>query len=171
VIGLERERRFERGGGRSPGRPAVEAMLLLGATVVLTAGSWALREDGLPLRADPSFYELQLAAPLVTVEQALALYDAGDHLFVDVRPDDGGETVPGAFAVREASFDDDLLHVFDFMTRDDPLIVFGDGALTAASNVAGRLLDRGWTDVTIMQGGIAAWRAAGGPLSPRQETP
>ncbi|MFO7608534.1 MAG: rhodanese-like domain-containing protein [Candidatus Krumholzibacteriia bacterium] len=167
------ERRFARGPGRdgSLATAVREAALLLGAALVLTILTWALRPDRLPLRADPAVYELDLAAPLVTPAAARALYDAGDHLFVDVRPGTPAATVPGAFLVREDSFDDDLLRSFDFLTPADPLVVFGAGELAAASNVAGRLLDRGWQDVVIMSGGLAAWEAAGGPVVPLEDAP
>jgi rhodanese-related sulfurtransferase len=171
VIVARRERRFERDLRLGPAAILREAGLLLAAAVLLTVVSWAVRPDRLPLAADPSFYELDLAAPLVTPEEARALYDAGDHLFIDVRPGHPAAAVPGAMTVREDSFDDDLLAVFDFMTPEDPLVLYGDGALSAASNVAGRLQDRGWTDVVIMSGGLEAWQAAGGPVSTREEAP
>lgn len=147
-----------------------EAAVLVAVAFLVTAVSWALRPGRLPLRADAAYYELELAAPLVATAEALALYDAGDHLFVDTRPD-APATIPGAFRVREATFDDDLLAHFDFLTPSDPLIVFGDGDLAAASNVAGRLLDRGFADVVILEGGLAAWQRQGGPLVTREEGP
>ena len=166
-----RQRRFPRYRGPVPGRALREAGVLLAVAVVGTGLSWALRTDGLSLRADPTFYERELSAPLVGPAEALALYDAGTHLFIDTRADDPVRTVPGAFHVREDTFDDDLLRNFDFLTPADPLVVFGDGGLAAASNVAARLQQRGWTDVVIMSGGMAAWQAAGGPVSEREETP
>lgn len=165
------ERRFGRGPGPRAGTAVREGAAVLAVALALTALSWALRPDRLPLVADPAVYELELAAPLVTPTEARDLYEAGDHLFVDVRPGNPAATVPGAFLVREDSFDDDLLRQFDFLTPADPLVIVGDGELAAASNVAGRLLDRGWHDVVIMSGGVAAWEAAGGPLVPREATP
>jgi len=145
-----------------------EAAVLIVATLVVTAVSWLLRSDRLPLSADPAYYDLDLAAALVDPADALALYDLGDHLFVDTRPE-AATTVPGAFLVREESFDDDLLANFDFLRPSDPLIVFGDGSLAAASNIAGRLKDRGFTDVVIMAGGLEAWRQQGGPVTARED--
>ena len=165
------ERRFERDRGPSLGAAPREALVLLALAAVLTLVSWALRGDRLSPAADPAYYELELAATLVAPGRALELYEAGDHRFVDVRPGDPGTTVPGAFLVREDSFDDDLLRNFDFMTPADPLVVFGGGDLSAASNVAGRLQDRGWTDVVIRSGGLSGWAAAGGPVSERPDPP
>ncbi len=164
-------RRFDRDSGSRLAGTGREAALLLLAAAILTAGGWALRPERLPLSADPAYYELELAAPLVAAAEAMALYDAGDHLFVDTRPGAPATTVPGAFLVREDTFDDDLLRSFDFLSPTDPLVIFGDGDLAAASNVAGRLADRGWTDLRIMSGGLAAWAAAGGPVGARGDTP
>ncbi len=168
---LQGQRRFVRDRGPRLAFAGREAAVLLALAAVATAASWALRPDRLPLRADATYYEQELAAPLVDPTRARELFDAGDHLFVDVRPDSPPTTIPGAFLIREATFDDDLDRNFDFLTPADPLVVFGDGALNAASNVAGRLRDRGWTDVVIMSGGLAAWQAAGGPVSDRPEVP
>ena len=147
-----------------------EAGLLLVVAMVATAGWWLSGDERLPLRADPAFYELELAAPLLTLAEARAYYDEGAHLFVDTREESGGETIPGAIFIREASFDDDLLANFDFLFPEDELILFGDGNLSRTSNVAARLVSRGYVNVRILQGGLAGWRAAGGEISEVTDT-
>ena len=154
----------------STGRTALgQAVVLLGVAIVLTAVSWTLRADRLPLRADLSLYDLELAVPLVEIPAALAWYEEGMHIFVDTRPADeaaaSGLAVPGAVPVRPATFDDDLLDIFDFVGPDDPLVLYDDGGLAGANNIAARLLDRGFTDVSILAGGVRAWQAAGGDIS------
>ena len=146
-----------------------EAGFLLLVAAAVTALSWVLRPDALPLRADPKVYEIELAAPLADIPEALVLYEEGEHLFIDVRPAAEGdfETIPGAFFIREESFDDDLLEYFDFMTTEDHLILFGDGDLFLVSNLAARLLDRGYTNLLILDGGLGAWKKAGGDISRR----
>ena len=147
--------------------------LLLVATV-LTAGSWALRPDRLPLMADPTGYELELAAPLISVTEGLELYDFGDHLFIDTRDGSGDlrPTIPGSFFIRAETFDDDIMEYFDFLTPDTPLILFGDGNLPSVSSIAARLIGRGYTDLLILKGGPEAWAKAGGEISdPGKETP
>lgn len=146
-----------------------EAALLLAVAIAVTAVSWLVRPDGLSLQADPMTYELELAAPLVGTEDALLLYDEGIHLFIDSRPRPAGEfdTVPGAIFISEATFDDDLLEYFDFMTPEDYLILFGDGDLFPVSNLATRFKDRGYTNLLILKGGLDAWRKAGGEISHR----
>lgn len=163
------ERRFDRDhpGARTVAR---QAAWLLAVAAALTAVSWAVRPDRLPLVADTTVYELELAAPLVEVATALALYEEGMHIFVDTRSaaaaDASGLAVPGAVPVRLASFDDDVLEIFDFVGPEDPLILYDDGGLSLASNVAARLAARGFGDLAIMSGGVGAWRDAGGETAP-----
>ncbi len=146
-----------------------EAGLLMLIAFLATGVSWFLRSDGLSLTADPIGYELELAAPLIQVDPALALYDEGDYLFVDARPSltDEFQTIPGAFFISEDSFDDDLLGYFDFMGPEDRFILFGDGNLLPISNIAARMKERGYENLFILKGGLAAWRAAGGEISMR----
>jgi rhodanese-related sulfurtransferase len=146
-----------------------QAVLLLLASVVLAAGVWAARPDRLPLAADPAVYELELAAPLMDTGEARERFDEGLYLFIDTRPDarEPMVTVPGAFVIRSASFDDDLLAVFDFLLPEDQLILFGDGDLAGTNNVAVKLQGRGYANLSLLQGGLRAWREAGGPVSPR----
>jgi len=143
-----------------------EAGMLLLVAVLATGGWWARNSERLPLRADPAVYELELEAPLVPVATARTLYDEGAHLFVDTRPPAAGETIPGSLFVREASFDDDLVANIDFMYPEDELILFGNGNLSGASNIAGRLRQRGFKNLNILQGGLSAWKQAGGDTSP-----
>ncbi len=138
-------------------------------TAVVTSVSWIMRDDGLPFAADPVGYELELAAPLTSTEEALVLYDEGDYLVVDTRTATNGDfqTIPGAFFIREATFDDDLLEYFDFMTTEDHFILFGDGDLFPVSNIAARMDERGYENLVILKGGLEAWLGAGGEVSQR----
>jgi len=146
-----------------------EAGLLLVLSILAATGWWLRSADRLPLQADPAVYELELAAPLLTVAEAQGMYDEGAHLFVDTRAETGGETIPGSFFIREATFDDDLVANFDFMYPEDELILFGNGNLTRTSNVAARLIGRGYENVIILKGGLSAWKNAGGDTSPTTE--
>ena len=149
---------------------ARQALLVLALGAVLAAGRWAAWGPRLPLRADPADYELELSAPLVDVAQARRFYDEGLHLFIDTREEGpaAAETVPGAFTVRPGSFDDDLFALLDIVSPDEQLVLFGDGNLALANNVASRFVQRGYPNVMLLKGGLSAWRQAGGPLSARQ---
>jgi rhodanese-related sulfurtransferase len=143
-----------------------EAAFLLLVAVAATAATWALRPDPLPLVADARTYELELAAPLVGPREAVVLYDEGEHLFVDTRDVEPGAvaTIPGALPIRANNFDDDLFDLFDFLTTEDPLVLFGDGDLMATNTIASRLADKGYRELLILDGGLSAWRKAGGEI-------
>ena len=160
----------------APDWPAAfrQAAALLLVSVVLTAGLWALRDERLPLQAESEIYELEVPVPVVEIADALELYEIGDCLFVDVRPDDerGAGTIPGALRIRAASFDDDLYELADFVYPEDPILLFGTGDLTGPVHVADLMLSRGFEDVRILRGSVAAWSASGGEISPvEEETP
>jgi 3-mercaptopyruvate sulfurtransferase SseA len=120
-----------------------------------------------PLRAERVFYEQELPVPLVSLDQALKSYEEGNHLFIDTRPDalEENSHIPGAFLIREASFDDDLQEYGDFLYPEDPLILYGEGNLLGVAAVAGKFLDRGYENLLILAGGLPAWHKAGGPLT------
>jgi rhodanese-related sulfurtransferase len=128
---------------------------------------WALRPDRLPILADPDVYALDLPVPLISLQEARALYEEGRHLFVDTRPGDPDRraAIPGSFAIAAATFADDLAAVMDFIYPEDLLILYGEATPLPVATVAVRFLERGYTDVRILQGGLRAWRQAGGPLS------
>lgn len=154
----------------SPLRAAArQALLLLALSAALAAARWAAWPPRLPLVADAADYELDLSAPLVDVETARHHYDAGLHLFIDTREagPEAADAVPGAFTVRPGSFDDDMLALLDIIVPEDRLVLYGDGNLAQANNVAARLVQRGYANVELLKGGLAAWRAAGGPVSAR----
>jgi rhodanese-related sulfurtransferase len=140
-------------------------LLLLAAGVAVVA--WLSRPEKVALRADPAFYRLELDAPLLATADALDLYTAGRHLFLDTRAVAPGSvaTIPGAIPVRAAHFDQDLYENREFLYPEDPVVLFGDGNLLAVSTVAARLRERGFAEITIMAGGLDAWRRSGGPLS------
>jgi rhodanese-related sulfurtransferase len=141
-----------------------EALLIGGASILLAGALWLARPDRLPLRAQAEFYDLELAAPLVPVAEATAIFSAGTHLFVDSREDPTSGGISSAFRVRPSAFDADLAEVRDFLYPEDKLILYDDGTMQEANAAAVRFLERGYRNVTILQGGLAAWRTAGGPV-------
>jgi rhodanese-related sulfurtransferase len=152
----------------SPGRLALlrEAGLLLAVACALALAFWALDPGRLPLRAQEQVYAMKLAAPLVSVEGAHPLFEEG-AFFLDTRPVALSEVphIPGAFPLRSASFADDLQAAADFIMPDDLLVLYGEPNLQEVSALAARLQERGYLQLRIMGGGLAAWRQAGYPIS------
>jgi rhodanese-related sulfurtransferase len=169
-------RSWSRAAAPSPG-PALataarQALLLLAISAVLAAARWAVVPPRLSLKADPVDYEMEYAAPLVNVAEARRLYDEGIHLFIDTRESSPEvvDTIPGAFVIRAGAFDDDMRALLDTIVPEDKFILFGDGNLAVANNIASRLIARGYPEVSLLKGGLGAWRAAGGPISANRET-
>jgi rhodanese-related sulfurtransferase len=159
---------------RRPARRASllrEAGALLCAATALAAVVWAARDDRIPLLPDARVYEQDLPAPVLTVDEALRSYEEGLAIFVDTREETGEETicVPGAFFVRESSFDDDLYAAREWIYPEDDLVLYGSGDLLRVGSVAARFLERGYENVRIMAGGLEAWRRAGGEVVTRAE--
>ena len=151
-------------------RPApstlVQALHLCLVIVAVAVVTWIVRPDRLSLSADADFYALDLPAPLVSLDEARAVYDAGTHYFIDTRPDaDLDDAIPGAFIVRAATFGDDLAAAMDFIYPEDPLILYGADHPVPVGDVAALFQRRGYGNVRILQGGLAAWRDAGHPTS------
>ena len=144
-----------------------ESALLLLLAAAVAAVTWVARDDRLPLAADPDYYEIEASAPLVDIPRALVLFDEGDRLFIDTRQDRTGATatIPGAFVIRAATFDEDLYELVETVYPEDPVILFGDGDLSGVALVADLLLARGFEDILIMQGDLARWRGQGGEIS------
>jgi rhodanese-related sulfurtransferase len=150
-----------------------EASIVLGIALAATALSWALRSPRLPLVAARDIYEFELKQPLLSAAAALALYEAGSHLFIDTRAGLAASAprIPGALSLRPEQFDDDFAAIIDFIAPEDPLVLYGE-SLQASAAVAGRLAERGYAQLSLLEGGLAAWQAAGGPLSrSREESP
>lgn len=144
-------------------REVVGLVLLACACAVV---AWAVRSPRLPLRADLAAYALDLGAPLLSPAAAVALYDSGRCLVVDTRTRGRGEAyVPGAFLIRLASFDDDLAASRDFISRDDSLLLYGEGNLLETAAVTARLRQRGFGNLLVLNGDLAAWQRAGGPVA------
>ena len=147
-------------------RILAESAALLAIALVLAAAAWAIRRP-LPLRADQKTYELELSAPLILPAEAVACYQAGSHFFVDAREGDLDATphIPGAFAIRLTSFDEDLAAAMEFFYPEDALILYSDGDLQTLAALAERFRERGYTKLSLMAAELSAWKAAGGELS------
>ncbi len=150
------------------GQPLIQALGLIVVAVIITGISWVMRPSTLPWNADPTTYEMELSAPLVEIDEALRLFDEGDYLFIDTRRQaaEAESTISGAFILREATFDDDLVALMDEIYPEDPIILFGNGELSGVSNITNRLLDRGYENILILRVGVQGWKKAGGMVSP-----
>lgn len=147
------------------GRTLWEAAAILAIATLLTLVAWLMRSPRLPWLAERQVYEYELDHPLISVETALAHYAGGRHLFVDTRPvdDEAADRISGALFLRPESFDDDFQAVHDFIFPEDSIVLYGD-RLQRTAAVAGQLAARGYGELMLLSGDLAAWRAAGGAI-------
>ena len=110
------------------------------------------------------------AVPSISVEEALALVDSPDHVFVDLRDDtEQAKTgvIPGAVASSRGMMEfhiDPASPAHKPAFNQDKTYVFycaSGGRSAMAAQVA---MDMGLSPVVNLSGGIGAWTKAGGPL-------
>ena len=111
--------------------------------------------------------EANAVVPRISAEEAVAKYNAGTGVWIDVRDSadiaksgtiKGAERVPGGFMVFAA--DDSMPFHKPFLTKDaDINLICGAGGQAA---IAGKILhDMGYQNVTNV-GGFNDWKKAGG---------
>lgn len=143
---------------------AVEDVLL----VLAELGRWGLVLLGVMLAAWLAAkawrrhqFHAQLRMDRISVEALAGLIDAGEKpLLVDVRSAAGQQDgrIPGAIVFTHDQWPDDL----QAPTSDAVVVVYCACPNEAsAAVVARKLMARGFKTVRPLQGGIAAWRAAG----------
>ena len=106
----------------------------------------------------------------ISVHQALALVGDASVLFVDVR--EPGEfaagAIPGAFPAPRGFLEfladpECPMHKPELARASRMIVYCGTGGRSALA--ARTLADMGYADVLNLAGGVAAWKAAGGPLA------
>ncbi len=115
--------------------------------------------------------EANAAIETISVHDAVALLGDPAVLFVDVREaiETAAGVAPGAFhaprGFLEFLADPELPMHKPELARATRLIVYcaSGGRSTLAAKT---LIDMGYSDVKNLAGGMAAWKAANGPLSP-----
>lgn len=121
---------------------------------------------------DLSLEQAGALAPLVTPQQAADRVARG-ALLIDVRGDAGRAehgTIPGAVVADRYHLDATVSPGSRDVQPAAPIVVIC-GSVRGSGPVAAALLDRGFTDVVHLDGGFAAWRDAGLPVTAPGQTP
>ena len=130
------------------------------------------RTPGQPLPRPAKLLVQEATAKITTlpVERVAELLDDPDHLVVDIRDPRELEregTVPGAFnaprGMLEFWVDPESPYYKPALDDGRTLVLFCGGAWRSAL-AAATLRDMGRDDVAHMEGGFAAWKAAGLPI-------
>lgn len=132
------------------------------------------RKSSMPQDINKSSKEIVKAAlaavPAISAEEAVALVDSPDHVFVDLR--DGTEQaktgmIPGAVAssrgMIEFHIDPESPAHKPELNQDTTYVFYcASGGRSALAAVAA--MDMGLKPVVNLSGGVAAWKKAGGTL-------
>ena len=134
-----------------------QGLLLIGlALAVFIAHKWWQRSQ----------FMKSLRMARISVDELHALRAAGTApVIVDVRPThaQAGGRIPGAMAMTIDNIGDFAL---DLPADGDVIIYCACPNEVSAARVAKQLMDKGYTRVRPLHGGIDAWVAAGHPLEP-----
>jgi rhodanese-related sulfurtransferase len=108
----------------------------------------------------------------VDTQGAMGLVNDPEVLVIDTRdePDFRKQHIPGAVSLPYHEFNQRYPHFAESVSKARPLLLYcyGTGCGLAA-RVGKRLITRGYTDVTILRGGIEAWKAGNLPLETPEE--
>ena len=105
----------------------------------------------------------------IDVATALKVNVAGDAMFVDAREPatfDLGH-IPGALNLNpHDDFETQYAPFSSLIPMDQALVVYCDGdECTLSTDLAMRLLERGYLKVSVLSGGMTAWTGAGGKIA------
>ncbi len=162
-------------------RPGIKAMgTILGQAAVLTAvgallglGVNAVRPQGLALVAEEP-YEIYVPCPMMPAEATpvepaeLSELELGDLVIVDARPVDAYDRrrIPGSRSLPYHPLKSPSKRVLGEYQALGPnrILVVGDTEIDSGRLLAAELAAAGCLGVRYLEGGFAAWRAAGRPI-------
>jgi len=112
------------------------------------------------------------AAPAISVEEALALVDCPEHVFVDLR--DGDEQAKSGVIAGAVSSSRGMIefhidpkcpaHKPEFNQKKTYVFYCASGGRSAMAALVA--MEMGLTPVLNLAGGVSAWKKAGGTLEP-----
>lgn len=112
------------------------------------------------------------AAPAISVEEALALVDCPEHVFVDLR--DGDEQAKSGVIAGAVSSSRGMIefhidpkcpaHKPEFNQKKTYIFYCASGGRSAMAALVA--MDMGLSPVLNLAGGVGAWKKAGGTLEP-----
>ena len=134
------------------------------------------RPDGLPLAGGPPPKTApndskNQGEPLVSIEEASALFLAHGAVFIDARPaaDYRAGHIEGALNLPADRFEQALPDVVSKVQPGSVLIAYCDGVHCPLSReVASQLSARGYSHVTVLENGWTLWRDARLPIAKDQ---
>lgn len=154
-------------------KAVLQAALILVLAIILGLGTNLLRSERLPLVAD-RFGERPVLAKegegvLISVDEAMKLYESGKALFVDARDRASflKGHIQGAVNVPWQNGDEAMDRLLEIFPGPETIIVtYCDGeGCTLSTLLARRLLDMGLPHVRVLPNGWTTWKGRGLPVS------
>jgi rhodanese-related sulfurtransferase len=144
----------------------LDFVIILGLSVIVSLGFNAANQKGLPLFQQITLEE---AVSFVSPLEAFEKHKEGQSLFVDAMPTSfyEKEHIPGAENLPLAIFD----FIYDLTLADadkeKEIIVYGRSiSRHYDEEVANKLSLRSHKNVSILKGGLSAWKKSGCPVEP-----
>jgi rhodanese-related sulfurtransferase len=140
-------------------------VLVIGVSVLLAITFNLSNPYGIPLvpeRPEP--------VASISASAAMEDYRQGHTLIVDAMPNNfyRQRHIQGAVNMPMALFDIVYLMSFSEEEKDKEIVVYGNTLSRPYDlEIADKLLLRGYTDVKVLDGGLAAWEANGYPVEPK----
>ena len=139
------------------GRFSIQVLVLLGAAVILGAGTNALRSDGIAWGGrNPERYRYP-DVDFLPVEEAAKIHDQVTTLFLDARPaaEFAHRHVAGAVSFPADSVQAAWESLRDFVDPQMTLVVYGDDIVLAVR--AAKFLGERGCRAQVLDGGWSAW--------------
>ncbi len=131
-----------------------------------------LAPQPLPMLASADLFKEEVpAGSEVESSDLVALWESGEALFLDARSEEAYSQghIPGAFSLSYKSFEQGVPEWVNDLPKDQPLVIYCDGADCHASKVVyEKLLELGFEEdkLRIFSGGWTEWVKQGGEVEP-----
>lgn len=161
VLQTVARRRYE-----SPKLSWFDFIIIIGLSVVFALIFNQSNPNAIPI-FPKSFSDLE--ASEVSVVAAMEAYGRGDALFVDARPSNfyDQEHIAGALNVPLGLFDFMYLMTLGNQEKTKGIIVYGRTISSRYdAEIASKLVLRGHKNISLLKGGLGAWKKKGYPVEP-----
>ena len=152
----------------TPAKPIVRiGVLVVAALLLLMAILLVVRMQGNKQTVDSNQTPLsnKQVLPRIGLVQAHKIWSGHSAIFLDLRPNSAFARthIPGAISIPA----EEIESRYEELPEDQMIISYADDPLEETSEVAVQfLINQGFTNTTILSGGIEGWIQSGYPIDP-----